>query len=208
MIGEHLPGFGLGPEPELVLASTSRWRAELLARLELPFTTAAPRFDERAEDHRFAELGPQAFALHLARAKAASLAADSSAWILAADQLAVLDEAAGPELLHKPGTAARAVEQLMRLRGRTHRLVTAVVLTRGPLEHHAIDEQRLTMRAFSRAEAEAYVTRHQPLGSVGSYHIEDAGIRLFERIEGDYTGIIGLPLLAVCRLLRAAGLLP
>lgn len=195
-------------DDELVLASTSRWRAELLARLELPFRSAAPRFDERAEDHRFAELGPQAFALHLARGKARSLATDSSAWILAADQLAVLDEPGGPELLHKPGTTARAVEQLMRLRGRTHRLLTAVVLTRADIEHHEIDQQRLTMRAFSRAEAEAYVSKHQPLDSVGAYHIEDAGIRLFERIEGDYTGIIGLPLLAVCRLLRTAGLLP
>jgi septum formation protein len=191
---------------ELVLASTSRARIELLARLELPFTTAAPDFDERAQDHRFAELGPRAFALHLARGKAASLVTD--AWILAADQLALVDEPGGPELLHKPGTAARAVEQLMRLRGCTHQLMTAVVLTRGGIEHHAIDEQRLTMRAFSRAEAKAYVARHQPLDSVGSYHIEDAGIRLFERIEGDYTGIMGLPLLAVCRLLRAAGLLP
>jgi septum formation protein len=193
---------------ELVLASTSRWRAELLARLELPFTSAAPRFDERGEDHQFAQLGPRAFALHLARGKAHSLAADSSAWILAADQLAILDEPSGPQLLHKPGTSERAIEQLMRLRGRTHQLVTAVVLTRGTIEHHAFAEQRLTMRSFSLAEATAYVTKHQPLDSVGAYHIEDAGIRLFERIEGDYTGIIGLPLLAVCRLLRAAGLLP
>ncbi|PRQ06134.1 Maf family protein [Enhygromyxa salina] len=195
-------------DQELVLASTSRWRAELLARLELPFTSAAPRFDERSEDHRFAELGPRAFALHLARGKAQSLAADSNAWILAADQLAVLDEPDGPTLLHKPGTAERAIEQLMRLRGRTHQLITAVVLTRGATEHHEIDAQQLTMRSFSLAEATAYVTKHQPLGSVGAYHIEDAGIRLFERIEGDYTGIIGLPLLAVCRLLRAARLLP
>ena len=202
----------MGDDPGLVLASTSRWRAELLARLELPFTSAAPRLDERGEDHLFATLGPREFALHLARAKARSLSTvgeDGGAWILAADQLAVLDEAQGPVLLHKPETEARAVEQLMRLRGRTHRLITAVVLTRAGSEHHEIDEQRMTMRAFPRAEAEAYVARHQPLDSVGAYHIEDAGIRLFERVEGeDYTGIIGLPLLAVCRLLRAAGLLP
>ena len=199
----------MASDDQLVLASTSRWRAQLLARLELPFTSAAPRFDERAEDHRFAELGPQAFALHLARGKALSLVDEvgAGAWILAADQLAVLDEPGGPELLHKPGTEARAVEQLMRLRGREHRLVTAVVLTRGAVEHHAIDEQRLTMRSFPRAEAAAYVARHQPLDSVGAYHVEDAGIRLFERIEGDYTGIIGLPLLAVCRLLRLAEML-
>lgn len=192
--------------PALVLASTSRWRAELLARLELPFEQAAPRFDERGEDGRFAELGPRAFALHLARGKARSLD-EGEAWILAADQIAVLDEADGPALLHKPGTEARAVEQLMRLRGRTHRLITAVVLARARVEHHEIDEQRLTMRRFERAEAEAYVARHRPVDSVGAYHVEDAGIRLFATIEGDYTGIIGLPLLAVCRLLRAARLM-
>lgn len=194
--------------PSLILASTSRWRAELLARLELPFRCVAPRFDERAEDHRFADLGPRAFALHLARGKAASIDA-AGAWVLAADQLAIVDEDGGPVLLHKPGTEARAVEALMRLRGRTHQLVTAVVLARGELEHHEFDEQRLTMRAFSRAEAEAYVARHRPVDSAGAYHVEDAGIRLFERIEGDdITGIMGLPLLVVCRLLRRAGLLP
>jgi septum formation protein len=192
----------------LILASTSRWRAELLARLEVPFEQAAPSFDERGEDHRLAELGVDGFALHLARGKARSLApAHPGAWILAADQLAILDEAEGPALLHKPGTAARAVEQLVRLRGRTHRLVTGVVLVRGDEEHRELDEARLTMRAFARAEAEAYVARHQPVDSAGAYHVEDAGVRLFEAIEGDYTGIIGLPLLAVCRLLRAASLL-
>lgn len=210
----------MSEQARLVLASTSPWRAELLARLELPFSTCAPDFDERAEDHRFAELGPRDFALHLARGKAESLAGRlGDRWILAADQIAVLDEAEGPELLHKPGTQARAVAQLLRLRGRSHRLITAVVLRPPspaapdadghPAPCFEIDEQRLSMREFSEAEASAYVARHQPLGSVGAYHIEDAGIRLFERIEGeDYTGIIGLPLLAVCRLLRRADLLP
>lgn len=202
-------------EPELILASTSRGRIELLARLELPFRSVAPPYDERGEDHRFAELGPAAFALHLARGKARSIPADEAgdAWILAADQLAVLDGEHGPELLHKPGNEARAVEQLMRLRGRSHRLITGVVLRRGELEHSAVDEQHLTMRAFAREEAEHYVARHRPIHSAGAYHIEDAGIRLFERFGsgdggGDFTSIMGLPLLAVCRLLRAASLLP
>jgi septum formation protein len=198
------------PEP-LILASTSRWRIELLARLDVPFRSVAPNFDERAEDHRLAELGPHAFALALARGKARSLEdRERDAWVLAADQLAVLDEPDGPLLLHKPGTEQRAVEQLMQLRGRTHRLISGVVLVRGEIEHHEIDEQHLTMRSFDRAEAEAYVARHRPVDSAGSYHIEDAGIRLFERIDsrgGDHTGIMGLPLLAVCRLLRTAGLL-
>jgi septum formation protein len=190
----------------LILASTSRSRSELLARLDVPFTCVAPDFDERAEDHRFAELGPQAFALALARGKARSVARHyPNAWVLAADQLAVLDLDEGPRLLHKPGTHERAIDQLMSLSGRTHRLINGVVLARGDVEHVEVDEGRLTMRAFPRAEAEAYVTRYRPLDSAGAYHIEDAGIRLFKRIDGDHTGIMGLPLLAVCRLLRAAG---
>lgn len=192
-----------------MLASGSLARSELLARLEVPFVCQRASFDERAHDHRFAELGPHEHALLLARGKARSVAAQRPGdWILGADQLAVLDEPEGLSLLHKPGTEARALEQLMRLRGRTHRLVGAVVLV-GPagsnsFEAHELDEARLTMREFEEAEARAYVERHRPLESAGGYHIEDAGIRLFERIEGDYTGIMGLPLLAVCRLLRAA----
>lgn len=199
-----MAGSALG----LILASTSRSRSQLLARLEVPFSCVAPSFDERAEDHRFAELGPHAFALELARGKARSVTQVApDAWVLGADQLAVLDVGEHPTLLHKPGTEQRAIEQLMSLSGRTHRLITGVVLARGTVEHCEVDEQHLTMRAFPRAEAEAYVTRHRPLDSAGAYHIEDAGIRLFERIDGDHTGIMGLPLLAVCRLLRAAGLL-
>jgi septum formation protein len=193
---------------ELVLASGSRSRADLLARLELPFVCERPSFDERAHDHRFAELGPREHALLLARGKARSVAARRpNDWILGADQLAVVDEHEGPTLLHKPGTEARAVDQLMRLRGRSHRLIGAIVLVGPGFEAHEIDEAVLTMRAFDEAEAREYVVRHQPLESVGAYHVEDAGIRLFEQIEGDYTGIIGLPLLAVCRLLRVAKLL-
>ena len=98
----------------------------------------------------------------------------------------------------------------MRLSGRTHQLITGVCLleagTGRSLE--ALDHQELTMRQFERDEAQAYVTRHSPLDCAGSYRIEDAGIKLFERIVGgDYTGIIGLPLLAVAALLRRAQLL-
>jgi septum formation protein len=193
----------------LVLASTSRYRHKLLAQLDLPFAVAAPDYDERAQDHRFAELGPEGFALHLARGKAESLrGAHPDAWVLAADQVAVLSPG---ELLHKPGTPERAVEQLLRASGRVMHLVTGVVLLDAATGAHqgALDRQALGLRSFGRAEAEAYVARHQPLDCAGSFRIEDAGITLFDRIDGaDFTGIIGLPLLAVCRLLRAVGLLP
>jgi septum formation protein len=191
----------------LVLASSSRYRAELLARLELPFETCAPQFDERAHDHRFAELGPAGLAELLARGKAESLRSRfASHRVLAADQLAVIDG----ELLHKPGSIEGAIDQLMRLSGRMHMLISGIVLldTATGACTTTIDEQRMHMRAFDRAEARAYIERWQPLDCVGSYRIEDAGIKLFERIESeDFTGIIGLPLLAVARLLRSAGLL-
>jgi septum formation protein len=91
-------------------------------------------------------------------------------------------------------------------------LVTGVVPPRRPHRrdlHEAVDRQALTLRPFGRPEAEAYVTRHLPLDCAGSFRIEDAGITLFERIDGaDFTGIIGLPSCPVCRLLRGAGLLP
>jgi septum formation protein len=193
----------------LVLASTSRYRHELLSRLDLEFIAAAPDFDERAEDHRFPALGTPGFALHLARGKAASLrAAHPRGWLLAADQVAVLPP---DQLLHKPGTLDQAVDQLMRMSGRVLELVTGVVLLDAltGATHEAIDHQALTLRPYGRPEAEAYVLRHRPLDCAGSFRIEDAGITLFSRIDGaDFTGIIGLPLIAVCSLLRAVGLLP
>lgn len=195
----------------LVLASTSRYRHELLARLEVAFIAAAPDFDERAEDPRFAELGADAFAVRLAHGKAASLAgAHPDAWILAADQLAVLP---GPpaEVLHKPGSEDQAIAQLMRLSGRTFALINGVTLldARTGAFRDAVDRQTLSMRPFAEAEAAAYIRRHRPLDCAGSFRIEDAGIKLFARIDSaDFTGIIGLPLLAVARLLRAVDLLP
>lgn len=194
----------------LILASTSRYRAELLSRLEVPFEQAAPTFDERTLDHELPRLGVRKFAVRLAEMKARSLAtAHPGRWILAADQLAVVSEDP-PEVLHKPGTPARAVETLMRLRGRTHQLVTGVILLRAGDDHYLeeLDVHRLTMRDFSEQEARAYVASHAPVDCAGSYRIEDAGIKLFASIEGqDFTGIIGLPLLATARLLRRAELL-
>jgi septum formation protein len=193
----------------LVLASTSRYRHKLLSQLDLPFVAAAPDFDERPEDHRFAALGAEGFALYLAHAKASSLGTSHpDGWILAADQIVVLPPG---ELLHKPENSARAVDQLMRMSGHQILLITGVVLLDATTQvaREAVDRHHLTLRAFGRAEAEAYVARHQPLDCAGSFRIEDAGITLFERIEGaDFTSIIGLPLLAVCRLLRGVGLLP
>lgn len=192
----------------LVLASTSRYRAELLRRLERPFSQAAPEFDERAHDALFGTIPHGEFALRLARGKAESLLRDHpSVLILAADQIGVLELDGGALQLHKPGTEEAAVEQLMRLSGRTHELVTGVVLldARTGWSRAHVDRHRLTMRSFESDEAGRYVESHRPLDCAGGYRIEDAGIGLFERIEGeDHTGIVGLPLMAVARMLREA----
>ena len=196
--------------PELVLASTSAARRALLERLEVPFVVDAPEFDEAAHGDRFEGMTDAEFALLLARGKAQSLAArHPERWIVAADQVAVLP---GPprRRLDKPGREDVAIEHLVALSGRTHHLTTGVVLLHPGHgeQHEAVDEQRLTLRAYDRAEAEAYVRRHRPLECAGSYRIEDAGIKLFQRIEGqDYTGIMGLPLIAVAGLLRRVGVL-
>lgn len=195
----------------LLLASTSRYRKELLERLAIPFDVAAPGFDESAHEHRFASSTDEAFALHLAEGKARSLErSHSSHLILAADQIATI-ETPVRTLLHKPGSVDRAVAQLMTLAGRTHTLTTGVVLleaSSGRLET-AVDRQRLTMRAYSEQEARAYVEAARPLDCVGAYRVEDAGITLFDDIRADdVTGIIGLPLLKVCGLLRRFGRLP
>lgn len=197
--------------PPLLLGSSSRYRAELLRRLGVPFTQASPDVDEASFDGQFSELSAEDFALLLAREKAAALLQrGGDRWLLCADQVGVLEVDGERTLLRKPGTPEACVDQLMLLSGRTHRLVNGIVLRseRDGTELVEIDVQELTMRAFDRAEAEAYVTLRSPLDSAGGYRIEDEGIRLFERIESrDYTGIIGLPLIATARLFREAGLL-
>jgi septum formation protein len=194
----------------LLLASTSRYRQALLRRIDVPFDVAAPRFEEASVEARFAGLDDGAFALLVAEGKARSLADDHpDDLILAADQ--IMTTASPRTLLHKPGSKKAAVEQLMLLRGGTHMLTTGVVLLEpatGRCES-AVDQRRMTMRAYDRAEVEAYVDRYAPMDCVGAFRIEDAGIRLFSAIDGgDVTGIMGLPLLVVCDLLRRFGAIP
>lgn len=121
--------------------------------------------------------------------------------VIGSDQTGEIDG----QLLHKPGSIGRAVEQLMLMSGREHRLWTGVAVydrARQRMVTH-VDVCRLVMRAFSEAEARAYVERWMPLDCAGSYRIEDAGILLFDRVHGDDpTAIEGLPLMALGALLR------
>lgn len=193
----------------LVLASASRARAEQLRAASIAFEVIPAEVDERAQDAAMADIGPTGLALRLARLKAQAVHAQMpERFVLGADQIAMLD-GDPPVQLHKPGSHERAVEQLLQLAGRSHQLVTAAVLLGPGFDESVVDVHRLWMRAFERDEAERYVKLAQPIASAGAYHIEDAGIRLFERIEGaDHTAIRGLPMLGTLAMLRRAGQLP
>jgi septum formation protein len=188
--------------PRLILASTSAYRRELLARLGVPFDTLAPRCDEEAL--KLPAEDPAQQALRLAREKALSVAVlEPGACVIGCDQLVDLDG----QVLGKPGSAEAAVSQLLALQARPHRLLTALVLAcpGGELLTH-LDEHVLTMVALDRGAAQRYVAADAPLDCAGSYKIEARGIGLFARVAGeDFSAITGLPLIALARLLRAQG---
>jgi septum formation protein len=184
----------------LILASTSRYRRAILDALGVPYLALAPVFEE---DHTL-PLTPEEMVVSFARGKAESLAlAHPGDLVIGSDQLGELDG----RPLTKPGTREAAVEQLLALAGRTHRLLTAVaVASAGRPTEHALVEHRMRMRPLGRALAEAYVDRDRPLDCAGAYKVEALGAALFEEMSGpDHTAIVGLPVTALSRLLLAAG---
>jgi septum formation protein len=192
------------PNPPLILASTSRYRRELLGRLGLPFEVAAPGVDETALPGET----PAVTAMRLAEAKARAVATDRDhGLVLGSDQVAACDG----EAISKPETHANAVAQLQRLSGRTVTFHTAVVLmnaANGRVRREAVDVES-TFRRLSAAEIDAYLERERPYDCAGAVKSEGLGIVLFERIASDDpTTLIGLPLIAVARLLRAEGVDP
>lgn len=193
---------GVAPERTLVLASTSRYRRELLERLGLPFVIASPGTDETV----VAGETPAATAFRLAEAKARAVAPRyPDALIIGSDQVA---DCAG-EPISKPGTHESAVAQLSRLSGQTVLFRTGVALldTRSGRCQAALVDVRSTFRFLSREEIEAYLRRERPYDCAGSVRSEGLGIALFESIESDDpTALIGLPLIRLSSMLRAAGL--
>lgn len=190
--------------PLLVLASTSPYRAGLLARLKVPFSAAAPGIDERARDGET----PRALAARLAQAKAEAVARrQPGAWVLGSDQVAVRDG----EILGKPLDASRCEAQLMASSGRQVVFLTAACLLRGSdgraLEH--LDETRVHFRQLDPVRVRHYVDLEQPLDCAGGFKSEGLGIALFERIESkDPTALIGLPLIWVAWALAQVGMDP
>ncbi len=193
------------PEP-LILASTSRYRKELVERLHLKFETRAPLADEAALKTEWTPLGlgPERLAERLAIAKAESLKATCpGAWIIGSDQLVDLDG----EILGKQPDFRSACDQLMKLSGREHRLITAVALAHSAHKTELFtDITRLKFRLLTREEIERYVETEKPYDCAGTYKIEGLGIRLLKSLETqDPTAIIGLPLIRLSDELRLRG---
>lgn len=184
----------------LILASTSPRRKDLLALLHVPFQIAEPSFTERPSR----DLSPQDQSRRFAEGKAQSCAErfpDQLA--LGSDTLIALDG----EVMGKPANLAEARSMLGRLRGRAHTIHTAVALRRqsDSVRDAAIETVHVWMRPFDDAELEAYLHRGESLGKAGAYSIQGIGGRFIERIEGDYTAAVGLPLRLVAELLRKQG---
>lgn len=190
----------ISAEAPLVLASSSRYRAELLRRLGVPFVAQAPDLDESP----LAGEAPAALAQRLAQAKArALLQRFPDRWILGSDQVPSLDG----QVLGKPGTRERAREQLHAFSGREVLFHTAIALVSAGGMHEALDITTVRFRMLSAEEIERYLDAEPAFDCAGSFRVEGLGISLFEAIESrDPTGLVGLPLIAVRRLLATAGL--
>ena len=189
------------PPPGLILASTSPYRRELLARLCLPFTVEQPGVDEAP----LAGESPAGRARRLALAKASAVAATHPlAVVIGADQVA---ECEG-RMLDKPGTTAAARAQLQAQSGRSvlfHSAVALVHLQRG-YRADFLDLTTVVLRQLSDAEIDAYIAADQPFDCAGSLRSEALGLTLCERIESqDPTSLIGLPLIKLAACLRVCG---
>lgn len=191
--------------PDIILASSSAYRRGLLDRILTEYEAVSPDLDERNVEG----LDPPELAAKLARHKAEVVSANArEGLIIGADQLAVL----GDEVLGKPGTHQKAVEQLLAASGHAVEFITAVCIL-DPVSrsrHEHIDRTVVRFRNFDRRLAEAYLRLDRPYDCAGSFKVEGAGFVLFESIQtDDPTALIGLPMIWVSdRLLELGYLLP
>ncbi|WP_313298021.1 Maf family nucleotide pyrophosphatase [Diaphorobacter sp.] len=191
------------PLRPLILGSTSRYRRQLLERLQLPFDVAAPDVDETPLPGE----SPRDLALRLALAKAQAVAAQHpQAIVIGSDQVADLNG----KPLGKPGNHERATLQLREMRGHSmvfHTAVSVVCLETG-FAQTELAPVRVRFRSLDDAEIERYLCAEQPYDCAGSAKSEGLGITLLDAIESDDpTALIGLPLIRTCQMLRAAGVM-
>jgi septum formation protein len=185
---------------DLILASSSKARQEILQSLGVSFRVEPPTYDEKP----LAGVTTGDLAETLALGKARSVSSRfPDKLVLGADQVLAVDGV----LLRKPRDAAAAEAQLTALNGKQHMLVTGIALVCEKTHALRISNEatRLTMRHLGPAEIKAYVATGEWKGCVGSYRVEGQGLKLFERIEGDLTNARGLPAIRLCSALRSLG---
>ncbi|MGH7583769.1 MAG: Maf family protein [Gemmatimonadales bacterium] len=180
--------------PTMVLASASPRRRQLLEMLHLRVIVSPAQVQEIPLPGE----APRAYANRLARDKARAV---PGRLVLGADTIVVLDDA----ILEKPADSDDALRMLRLLQGRTHTVITAVCLVADGSERHALDETRVTFRPCDDDFLQAYVATGEPADKAGAYGIQRWGAALVERIEGDFFGVMGLPVRLVLKLLSEAG---
>jgi septum formation protein len=183
----------------LLLASTSRYRAELLTRLRVPFEALAPGTDEAP----LAGETPPHIAQRLARAKAQAVAvAHPDRWVLGSDQVPAFED----RVFDKPGSREAALAQLLGCSGKSVVFYTAAALVGGGRVLEQLDTTVVRFRRLARADVERYLDAEPAYDAAGSFKVEGLGIALFEAVESrDPTALVGLPLIAVRTLLGEAG---
>lgn len=183
----------------LVLASTSPYRRELIEKLGLPFEAKAPLCDEEAFKKQIRD--PVQLASTLAEEKAKSLSTFENC-VIGGDQIVAL----GPEILGKPGSFEKACEQLKKMQGSTHRLITAIHVIHKGTPHSILDIAEIEMRELDGEEIFNYVQRDQPFDCAGSYKIEKSGLVLMKQIRcHDFSAIQGVPLIRLTNLMVTLG---
>ena len=189
--------------PRLVLASSSQRRHDLLRLEGFEFLVAEPNVDESAPEGEL----PERTAARLALTKARTVAerVDPASCVLAADTIVVVDDA----VLGKPRDEEDAIQMLLLLADRTHRVITGYVamLDRSPAES-GVEVSRVRMHAVTSEEARAYAATGEPLDKAGAYAVQGIGGRFVRQIDGSRSNVIGLPLEAVVPALRRLGVAP
>ncbi|CAM3652954.1 Maf-like protein YceF [Vibrio aerogenes CECT 7868] len=186
---------------QLVLASTSIYRRQLLEKLKIPFITASPFFDETPKAHE----SPEDLVKRLAEGKARSCHIDTPSLIIGSDQVCVVNN----KITGKPGTREHAITQLSEQSGQRVSFYTGLTLFNNESQtfHTHVDIFHVHFRTLTIQQIENYVDREQPLDCAGSFKSEGLGIALFERLEGDDpNALIGLPLIKLVRMLEQAGI--
>jgi len=187
-------------ESRIILASASPRRRELLAQIGVEFTVLPTSVDESRRPDERPDVYVERMALEKAQA-GCQLARAADQLVLGADTVVVLDD----HVLGKPADRDQALRTLAMLSGRTHKVMTAVALTDGQRIEHCLSITSVTMRLIQSAEAENYWQSGEPADKAGAYAVQGLGAMFIERLEGSYSGVVGLPLSEATELLSRFG---